>query len=82
MRATAMASPFLESVASMRVAWVEGEEKMRDCMAVALRGVGSLWEMETMWAAPEAVRCVSFGDDGGSVDGLGFREVEGWSSDD
>lgn len=70
-----MASP-LPSVASERVAYVDGEEKMRDWMAVALRDVGSLWDMETMWAAPVEVRCVSFGDDGGSMDGLGSREVE------
>lgn len=43
--------------------------------AVAVRVVGGLEEMGTMWAVPVGVRWVSFGGGGGGVDkGLGFVE--------
>lgn len=59
MRATARASPFL-SVADTREGCVWGEEKTRVVVAVALRDVGILAAMETMCAAPEVVRWVSW----------------------
>lgn len=60
MRATAMASP-LDRVACVRAGYVVGEEKMRVWIAVAVRVLGDLWVMETMWAAPVDVRWVSLG---------------------
>lgn len=40
-------------------------------MAVAERVVGSFAEMSTMWALPEALRCVSLGAEAGDMGDLG-----------
>lgn len=53
-----------------------GFEKCSVQTAVARRVVGALWEMETICAVPEGVRCVSFGGLGGS-DGVDVEDLLG-----
>jgi len=60
MRATPSTSPFWALLELMRVA-ATGLEKWTLQIAMAVRFVGCLEEMETMWASPEGVRWVRVG---------------------
>jgi hypothetical protein len=53
-----------------------GFEKDTVQMAVAVRAVGALWEIETMWAAPVEVRWVSLGSGGGRGEDCGVDVEE------